>query len=92
MQTIQLNSKPSAAAPLAFHYQQTRRGRRRSSFHAGKGKQEAESFMGGLGLAGVVGQLADLKLGELLDSPPPGFDESVAISKVRSGHGLWQGL
>ena len=38
--------------------------------------------MGGFGLGGVVEQLADLKLGELLDSPPPGFDEAVAISKV----------
>lgn len=27
-------------------------------------------------------QLADLKLGELLDTPPPGLDEAVAISKV----------
>ena len=38
--------------------------------------------MGGFGLGSVVEQLADLKLGELLDSPPPGFDEAVAISKV----------
>jgi hypothetical protein len=38
--------------------------------------------MGGFGMGKVVEQLADLKLGELLDSPPPGFDEAVAISKV----------
>lgn len=40
--------------------------------------------MGGFGLGSVVEQLADLKLGELLDSPPPGFDEAVAISKART--------
>ncbi len=40
-------------------------------------------MMGGFGMAQVVEQLADLKLGELLDTPPPGFDEAVAISKAR---------
>lgn len=50
---------------------------------AGQGKQAASDFMGGFGLGSVVEQLADLKLGELLDSPPPGFDEAVAISKAR---------
>ena len=39
--------------------------------------------MGGFGLGGLVEQLADLQLGELLNSPPPGFDEAVAIAKVR---------
>ena len=38
--------------------------------------------MGGFGLGGLVEQLADLQLGELLNSPPPGFDEAVAIAKV----------
>jgi hypothetical protein len=28
-------------------------------------------------------QVGELKLGELLDSPPPGLDEAIAISKVR---------
>ena len=41
-----------------------------------------KDFMGSVGLGGVVDQIADLRLGELLDSPPPGFDEAVAISKV----------
>lgn len=27
-------------------------------------------------------QLGDLKLGELLDTPPPGLDEAIAISKA----------
>ena len=27
-------------------------------------------------------QLSELKLGELLDTPPPGLDEAMAISKV----------
>ena len=39
--------------------------------------------MSGLGLGMVVDQLADLKLGELLDTPPPGLDEAVAIAKVQ---------
>ena len=30
----------------------------------------------------IAEQLADLKLGELLDTPPPGLDEAVAIAKV----------
>ena len=38
--------------------------------------------MSGLGMGGVAEQLRDLRLGELLDSAPPGVDEAVAISKV----------
>jgi hypothetical protein len=30
----------------------------------------------------VADQLKELKLGELLDTPPPGLDEAVAIAKV----------
>lgn len=30
----------------------------------------------------VADGLADLKLGELLETPPPGLDEAVAIAKV----------
>ena len=52
------------------------------AWSAGSGKQEAKDFMGGFGLGSIVEQLADLKLGELLDTPPPGFDEAVAIAKV----------
>lgn len=29
-------------------------------------------------------KLGELKLGELLDTPPPGLDEAIAISKVCS--------
>lgn len=29
-------------------------------------------------------KLGELKLGELLDTPPPGLDEAIAISKVFS--------
>jgi hypothetical protein len=39
--------------------------------------------MRGMGLGMVADQLADLKLGELLDTPPPGLDEAVAIAKVK---------
>ena len=42
----------------------------------------AQSMMSGMGLGMVVDQLADLKLGELLDTPPPGLDEAVAIAKA----------
>ena len=35
-----------------------------------------------MGLGLIADQLADLKLGELLDTPPPGLDEAVAIAKV----------
>jgi arsenite-transporting ATPase len=38
--------------------------------------------MGSFGLGGVADQLGDLKLGELLDTPPPGLDEAIAISKA----------
>lgn len=31
----------------------------------------------------LADQLKDLDLGELMDTPPPGVDEAIAISKVR---------
>jgi hypothetical protein len=36
-----------------------------------------------MGLGLIADQLADLKLGELLNTPPPGLDEAVAIGKVK---------
>lgn len=41
-----------------------------------------KDFMEGMGLGMLVEQLGELKLGELLDTPPPGLDEAIAISKV----------
>ncbi|XP_022744721.1 ATPase ASNA1 homolog [Durio zibethinus] len=41
-----------------------------------------KEFMNGMGLGMLVDQLGELKLGELLDTPPPGLDEAIAISKV----------
>ncbi|KAK3034112.1 hypothetical protein RJ639_034464 [Escallonia herrerae] len=41
-----------------------------------------KDFMDGMGLGMIVEQLGELKLGELLDTPPPGLDEAIAISKV----------
>ncbi|KAG8480533.1 hypothetical protein CXB51_024622 [Gossypium anomalum] len=41
-----------------------------------------KDFMDGMGLGMLAEQLGDLKLGELLDTPPPGLDEVIAISKV----------
>lgn len=43
---------------------------------------QATEFMRNVGLGMIADQLADLKLGELLDTPPPGLDEGVAIAKV----------
>ncbi len=45
--------------------------------------QSTKDFISGMGLGMIADQLADLKLGELLDTPPPGLDEAVAIAKVR---------
>ena len=50
--------------------------------------QGVQDVLGGLGLGVIAGQLADLKLGELLDTPPPGLDEAVAIAKVKLSVGL----
>ena len=52
--------------------------------------QGVQDVLGGLGLGAIAGQLADLQLGELLDTPPPGLDEAVAIAKAshtRNMHG-----
>jgi len=53
--------------------------------------QGSKDFLKGMGLGLIADQLADLKLGELLNTPPPGLDEAVAIGKVKSCdnmHGL----
>ncbi|KAK9815912.1 hypothetical protein WJX72_011818 [[Myrmecia] bisecta] len=52
------------------------------AFTARDGGKGIQDFMGGMGLGMIAQQLADLKLGDLLDTPPPGLDEAVAISKV----------
>ncbi|GAB4854970.1 ATPase get3b [Ancistrocladus abbreviatus] len=41
-----------------------------------------KDFMDSMGLGMLVEQIGELKLGELLDTPPPGLDEAIAISKV----------
>ncbi|KAL8551566.1 hypothetical protein ACS0TY_000600 [Phlomoides rotata] len=46
------------------------------------GGSGVKDFMDGMGLGMIADQLGDLKLGELLDTPPPGLDEAIAISKV----------
>ena len=47
-----------------------------------KTKEQAEGFLGAVGMAGMMSKLVDLNLAEILNTPPPGFDEGVAISKV----------
>ncbi|KAL4332127.1 hypothetical protein GQ457_07G034560 [Hibiscus cannabinus] len=46
------------------------------------GGSGVKDFMNNMGLGMLADQLGDLKLGELLDTPPPGLDETIAISKV----------
>ncbi|XP_034687199.1 ATPase ARSA1-like isoform X2 [Vitis riparia] len=49
------------------------------------GGSGVKDFMDSMGLGMLADQLGELKLGELLDTPPPGMDEAIAISK---GHTL----
>lgn len=49
------------------------------SSDAGSGVKD---FMDSMGVGGWLEQLSELKLGELLDTPPPGLDEAVAIAKA----------
>uniref|UniRef100_A0A7C9CIU8 Adenosinetriphosphatase n=1 Tax=Opuntia streptacantha TaxID=393608 RepID=A0A7C9CIU8_OPUST len=49
------------------------------------GGSGVKDFMDSMGLGVLVEQIGELKLGELLDTPPPGLDEAIAISK---GHTL----
>ncbi|KAG5533183.1 hypothetical protein RHGRI_027411 [Rhododendron griersonianum] len=51
-----------------------------------------KDFMDGMGLGMLVEQLGELKLGELLDTPPPGLDEAIAISKARKDYSVIQFL
>ncbi|XP_039054500.1 ATPase GET3B-like [Hibiscus syriacus] len=46
------------------------------------GGSVVKDFMNNMGLGMLADQLGDLKLGELLDTPPPGLDEAIAISKA----------
>ena len=46
------------------------------------GGKKLNEVLDSVGLGAVSEQLKDLQLGELLDTPPPGVDEAVAISKV----------
>ncbi|GMN51045.1 hypothetical protein TIFTF001_020206 [Ficus carica] len=57
----------------------------REEFHTvaqKNGGTGVKDFMDGMGLGVLAEQLGELKLGELLDTPPPGLDEAIAISKV----------
>lgn len=54
----------------------------RSASQGSGGSGGVKDMMDSMGLGMLVEQLGDLKLGELLDTPPPGLDEALAISKV----------
>ncbi|KZV47212.1 hypothetical protein F511_05263 [Dorcoceras hygrometricum] len=49
---------------------------------ASHGEGSVKHFMDSMGLGALAAQLGELKLGELLDTPPPGFDEAFAIAKA----------
>ncbi|KAG2424744.1 hypothetical protein HYH02_015126, partial [Chlamydomonas schloesseri] len=49
---------------------------------ADDGGKKLNETLDGLGLGVISEQLKDLQLGELLDTPPPGVDEAIAIAKV----------
>lgn len=51
---------------------------------ADDGGAKITSMLDSVGLGGVSEQLKDLQLGQLLDTPPPGVDEAIAIAKVRA--------
>ncbi|CAI0397918.1 unnamed protein product [Linum tenue] len=46
------------------------------------GNDGVKDLMDGMGLGMLSDQFGDLKLGELLDTPPPGLDEAIAVSKA----------
>jgi hypothetical protein len=46
------------------------------------GSTGVKDFMDSVGLGAWVGELSKLKLGEFLNTPQPGLDEALAISKV----------
>ncbi|KAI3799367.1 hypothetical protein L1987_34661 [Smallanthus sonchifolius] len=50
--------------------------------YASQNNGGVKDFMDSMGLGMVDEQLGELKLAELLDTPPPGLDEAIAISKV----------
>ncbi|KAL6766249.1 RTA3 [Auxenochlorella protothecoides x Auxenochlorella symbiontica] len=49
---------------------------------SGKKGGTLDAVLGSVGLGSLAEQLKDLNLGELLDTPPPGVDEALAIAKV----------
>ncbi|MFS8011742.1 putative arsenite-transporting ATPase [Helianthus anomalus] len=50
--------------------------------YASQNNGGVKNIMDSMGLGMVAEQLGELKLAELLDTPPPGLDEAIAISKV----------
>ncbi|GAB2250578.1 hypothetical protein Droror1_Dr00016828 [Drosera rotundifolia] len=46
------------------------------------GGSGVKDLMDSVGLGMLADQVGELKLGELLDTPPPGLDEAIAIAKV----------
>ena len=52
------------------------------AFATGDGGKGIADFASQMGLGPILAQLSDLKLSELLDTPPPGLDEAIAITKV----------
>lgn len=49
---------------------------------ADDGGAKLASMLDSVGLGALSEQLRELQLGQLLDTPPPGVDEAIAIAKV----------
>jgi hypothetical protein len=77
-------ANPSAAPPPHHHHHHHHQ---KLPTPASPAAEELNQFLDGLGLGVISSQLRDLNLGELLDTPPPGVDEAVAISKVGAAAG-----
>lgn len=59
---------------------------RESMKDAVSGPDGLEGIMDDVGLGMLTDQIKDLKLGELLENPPPGSDEAIAIASVSMLH------
>lgn len=72
---------PHSAPHLAPTPTYTPRAELKAAVDAGGG-QGLNDFLDNLGLGVISQQLKELSLGELLDTPPPGVDEAIAIAKA----------
>lgn len=77
---VPVQGQHSSLFALEINPEKTKEEFRSASQHIGG--TGAKDFLDSMGLGMLSEQLEELKLGELLDTPPPGLDEAIAISKV----------